>query len=48
MQITILELKEMKVPESWKLQTIGIKDPGQTLSETEEEEFAHANFIERS
>lgn len=45
MLITILALKEMKIPELWKLETIGTTDPGQTTFKTEEEEFAHANFI---
>lgn len=35
----------MKVPELWKLETIGIPDPSQTLSKAEEEKFTHDRFI---
>lgn len=34
----------MKIPELWKLETISITDPYQTLSNSEEF-FAHDNFI---
>ena len=37
MVIMNLEFKEMKVPDLWKLETIGITDSGHTLSQAEEE-----------
>lgn len=45
MLITNLIVQEMKVPDLWKLETIGITDPSQTLSKAEEEEFAHDHFM---
>lgn len=45
MLITNLSLKEMKVPDLWKLETIGITDPSQVLSKAEEEELAHDHFM---
>jgi len=42
---TNLSLRDMKVPELWKLETIGITDPVETLSKSEEEELAHDHFI---
>lgn len=43
--ISNLAMREMKVPELWKLETIGILDPAETVSKAEEEELAHDHFI---
>ena len=44
MLITNLTLKEMKVPELWKLETIGITDSGHILSKVGEG-LTHDHFM---
>ncbi|XP_035232962.1 uncharacterized protein LOC118204777 [Stegodyphus dumicola] len=43
--MTNLSLRELSIPDLWRLETIGINDPAETLSKKEEEELAHDLFL---
>ncbi|XP_035231892.1 uncharacterized protein LOC118203719 [Stegodyphus dumicola] len=39
--MTNLSLRELSIPDLWRIETIGINDPAETLSKKEKEELAH-------